>query len=182
MSRASLITGRKTSWSKTPPSSRMLVGAFAICLIGFLGLTPKSIFGIDLIWPYAALWGAVGWASAGLSLRPMICLCVLGVAQDIAFDGPIGVFLLMNLVTYGVAAVMSETFDVEADALMGLMVAMVAMIAGFFVLWVLASSTVDYVVRLTPILQVWVVTLLLFLPIAGLFRLGGRPGDRAAVT
>lgn len=182
MARTNRSIARKSSWSRTPPSSRLMVGTFLIALVGFLGLTPKSVLGIHLIWPYAALWGAVGWASSGLSLRPMICLFALGIAQDISFDATIGVFVLVNLGTYGVAAVLSETFDVETDPVMGLMVAALAMSAGFVVLWVLASSSVDYAIRLLPLLEALAVTLLLFLPVAGLFRLGGRPGDRAAAS
>jgi len=96
--------GRKTMWSRVSPSSRMWFGFLLIAVVGLLGQTPKSIFSVQIIWPYAALWGAVGWASVGLSLRPMLLLCVLGVAQDISFEGPIAVFWIMNLATYGVAA------------------------------------------------------------------------------
>lgn len=112
----------------------------------------------------------------------MIILCLLGVAQDISFDGPIAVFWMVNLVTYGSAAMLSQTFDVEADPLMALMVATVAMGAGFFLLWILASSTADHVVRVWPLIQQWFLTLVVFLPIAGLFRLGGLPGQRVGAN
>lgn len=169
---------RKSAWSRVQPSARLWIGFALIAIVGLLGQTPKSVFGLQLIWPHAALWGAVGWASAGLSVRPMILLCVLGVAQDISFDGPIAVFWLVNLATYGLAAQLGETFDVENDAVQALMVAAVAMAAGFLVLWLLASGTANHGVRIWPRLQEWALTLLLFLPLAPLFRLGGHPGER----
>ncbi|MEL7130727.1 MAG: hypothetical protein AAGK23_14395, partial [Pseudomonadota bacterium] len=129
------IIGRKSSWQRTRPTARMLVGAIIIALIGLVGLTPKTIFGVQLIWPYAGLWGAVGWASAGLALRPMLLLCLFGIAQDVFFVGPIGNFMLVNLITYGVAATLGETLDVETDPVRALMVSAVSMGAGFAALW-----------------------------------------------
>jgi len=168
--------GRKSAWSQVSPTYRLVFGFLVIGVVGLLGQTPKSVFGLQLIWPHAALWGAVGWAAAGLSIRPMLCLCVLGIAQDISFDGPIGVFWLVNLATYGVAAWLGETFDVEGDPVNAVLVAAFAMFAGFFVLWLLASGTANHGVRILPRVQEWLLTLLVFLPFAPLFRLGGRPG------
>lgn len=175
---SSVNIARKSAWSRVRPSYRLWIGFGLIALIGLLGQTPKSFFWVQAIWPHAALWGAVGWASAGLSVRPMIMLCMLGVAQDISFDGPIGVFWLVNLATYGLAAQLGETFDVETDAVRALMVAAVSMAAGFIVLWFLASGTANHGVRVIPRIQEWGLTLVLFLPLAPIFRLGGRPGER----
>lgn len=182
MTGASKTIGRKSSWSRTGPTARMLIGVMVICLVGYLGQTPKTLLGVQLVWPHAALWAAVGWASVGLSIRPMLILCALGVAQDVSFDGPIAVFWMVNLVTYGCAAMLSQSFDVEDDPLMALMVAAVSISAGFFLLWLLASSTADHAVRVWPLLQEGVITLLFFLPVAGLFRLGGLPGQRAGAA
>ena len=174
----SRAAGEKSAWSRARPNTRLLAGAALIALVGLIGLTPKSLFDLDLIWPYAALWGAAGWASAGLSLRPMLILCVFGVAQDISFHSPIGSFMLVNLATYGTAALVSETLDVEADPVKALLVAGLAMAVGFAVMWFMASAAADHAVRLLPVLSVFVVTLFLFVPFARLFRLGGRPGER----
>lgn len=169
---------RKSLWSQISPTYRMLFGFTLIALIGFLGQTPKSVFGLQVIWPHAALWAAVGWASAGLSVRPMLLLCALGIAQDISFQGPIAVFWIVNLVTYGIAAWLAETFDAEADPIKALMIAGLAMGAGVLVLWLLASGTANHSVRVTPLVSQWLLTLLLFMPLAPLFRLGGYPGER----
>lgn len=182
MGNARGYVGRKSSWQRTRPSARLLFGVLLISIVGLAGLTPKSIMGVQLLWPYAALWGAVGWASVGLSLRPMIILAGFGIAQDVMSVAPLGSFLLINLVTYAIAATLSETFDVEGDAARAFMVSSVSMAGGFIILWMLASSTADHVVGLAPILGVYLLTLLLFVPLAGLFRLGGRPGEKAGVS
>ncbi|MFT5932479.1 MAG: hypothetical protein ACI93G_001568, partial [Hyphomonas sp.] len=94
----------KSLWSQTGPTPRLLFGAFAIAAIGLLGLTPKTLFGLSIAWPYAALWGAVGWGRVGLSLRPMVFLIIFGLIQDISFNAPLGCFVIVNLVVYGFSA------------------------------------------------------------------------------
>lgn len=169
---------RRSAWSQITPSYRLLFGFCFICIIGLMGQTPKSIFDIQIIWPHAALWAAVGWASVGLAVRPMLLLCVLGIAQDISFDGPIAVFWIVNLIAYGIAVWLNELFDVEKDPVKALMVAGVAMGGGFVALWLLASGTADHGVRIFPRVQEWLLTLILFVPLAPMFRLGGLPGNR----
>jgi len=170
--------GRSSAWGRSNPNTRLLAGAALIVLVGLAGLTPKSLFGLELIWPYAALWGAAGWASAGLSIRPMLLLCVFGLAQDMSFVSPIGSFMLVNLATYGAAALVSETLDVEADPIKAVLVAAFAMGVGFGLMWIMASAKADYAVSLFPVVLTYLVTLVLFVPVAPLFRLGGRPGER----
>ena len=182
MAGSSKSMARKSAWSQIAPTYRMLFGFFFICIVGLIGLTPKSIFGIQIIWPHAALWAAVGWASVGFAVRPMLLLCVLGVAQDISFDGPIAVFWIVNLLAYGIAVWLNELFDVEKDPAKGLMVAAVAMAGAFLALWLLASGTANHGVRILPRIQEWLLTLLLFLPFAPMFRLGGIPGQRLGAS
>ena len=173
--------GRRSFWSKVSPTYRMLIGFAVIAAIGLIGQTPKSIFGIQIVWPHAALWAAVGWASVGMSVRPMILLCLLGLAQDVSFNGPLAVFWIVNLSAYGVAVWASKNFDADKDPVQALLVAAVSMAAAFFVLWILASATANHAVRIIPRFQEWLITLLLFLPIAPLFRLGSRPGERGGL-
>ena len=177
MGNARTYVGRKSSWQRTRPSARLLVGIMIITLVGLSGLTRKSLFGVEMIWPYAALWGAVGWASVGLAVRPMIVLAGFGIAQDVSFNAPIGSFVLVNLSTYAVAATLSETFDVESDPVRALLVSSVSMAAGIFVLWMLSGGVTEQVALLAPLVSVYLLTLILFVPLGGLFRLGARPGE-----
>ncbi|MEM6410890.1 MAG: hypothetical protein AAF683_05095 [Pseudomonadota bacterium] len=176
MPSARTYIGRKSSWQRTNPSAQLLVGVMIIAVVGLFGLTRKSVFEVELVWPYAAMWGAVGWASVGLSLRPMVILVAFGLAQDVSFNAPLGSFVLVNLATYAVSAALRETFDVESDPVRAVFAAGAAMACGTFVLWILASSTADHVVQLLPLLTVYLATLILFIPVAGLFRLGDGSG------
>ena len=95
-----------------------------------------------------------------------------------SFVSPIGSFMLVNLATYGAAALVSETLDVEADPIKAVLVAAFAMGVGLTLMWIMASAKADHAVHLLPILLTFVVTLVLFVPVAPLFRLGRRPGER----
>lgn len=178
MANVSRSLARRSKWARTNPNTRLVAGAALIALVGLIGLTPKTVFGLGIVWPYAALWGAAGWASAGLSIRPMLILCVFGIAQDISFASPFGSFMLVNLATYGAAALVGETLDVEADPVKAMLVAAFAMAVGFALMWFMASAKADHAVRVLPRLLEFAMTLLIFLPVAPLFRLGGRPGER----
>ena len=117
MSRSSSRPNRSL-WSQTGPTPRLLFGAFAIAAIGLLGLTPREFFGFSIAWPYAALWGAVGWGRVGLSVRPMILLIIFGLVQDVTFHAPIGCFVILNLLAYGASAAIAAsdtTRDAESD-------------------------------------------------------------------
>ncbi|MEM9667615.1 MAG: hypothetical protein AAF950_01715 [Pseudomonadota bacterium] len=174
MPSASSYAGQKTAWQRTHPSAQLLAGVMTIAIVGLIGLTRKSMFGIELIWPYAAMWGAVGWASAGLSLRPMFILAAFGIAQDVSFNAPLGSYVLVNLSAYAVSSALREMFDVDSDPVRAFFAAAAAMGAGTAMLWLLASSTADQVISIVPLLTVYAVTLILFIPVAGIFRLGDR--------
>ena len=53
-------------WENARPRSRLVVGALVVAMIGLVGLTPKSFFGVPLAWPYVGLIAAVGWGRSGL--------------------------------------------------------------------------------------------------------------------
>ncbi len=170
---------RSSSWSRTPPSARLAVGAIIIAVVGSLGLTPKSIFGWPLPWPYAAMWGAVGWGASGLSYRPMIVLTLFGFAQDIAFEAPLGCFMLVNLTAYGLSAAAAAAWDVRGDVGAQAVTPAAVIGAGFAVLWLLASGVADYPVTVAPLAVAYLATLGLYYPFEQLFLLGGRPGEPA---
>ncbi|MEL6323607.1 MAG: hypothetical protein AAGJ29_04780 [Pseudomonadota bacterium] len=178
MGRASRFTGQKSTWERTGPNTRLMVGATIISFVGLLGLTPNRFLSIELIWPYAALWGAAGWATVGLALRPMFILAIFGVAQDVVLQAPIGTYLLVNLATYGIVAAFSDSLDIINEPANALAVSALAMAGGMVIVWIVASSRADQAMRITPLLGIYLTTLLLFVPFSGLFRLGGRPGEK----
>ncbi len=167
-----------SSWSRTGPTGRLIVGAIIISLVGLSGLSPIQVFGMTLAWPHAALWGAVGWGLAGLSFRAMLVLAILGLFQDVSFNAPLGSFILVNLTTYGLAAAAQGSLDMERDPILGLLIPAASICAGFAVLWLLASTESDHPVRALPVIAALIMTLLLYYPLARLFHLRGRPGDR----
>lgn len=167
-----------SSWSRTGPTGRLIVGAIIISLFGLSGLSPITVLGVTVPWPHAALWGAAGWGAAGLSFRPMLVLVVLGLAQDISYNAPLGSFILVNLAAYGLSASAQSAFDTERDPILGMLIPVTAIIAGFAVLWMLASTEAAHVVRVIPLFVQMLMTLALYFPLSRIFRLGGRPGER----
>ena len=69
-------------WEAARPRLRLLVGALVVLVIGMVGLTPKSFFGVPLAWPYVGLIAAVGWGRSGIAFGPMVLLVLFGFAQD----------------------------------------------------------------------------------------------------
>ncbi|MEO1015521.1 MAG: hypothetical protein AAFX08_10080 [Pseudomonadota bacterium] len=174
------MAGLARWWSRLSPNARLVVGLVIICLVGLAGLTPKTVLGMTIPWPYAALWGAAGWGAAGMSFRPMIFLALLGVAQDVASNAPIGAFMLVNLAAYGASATMAEAFDIEGDLGARAAAPALSIGAGFFTLWLIASGTADHAVRVGPILGAFVVTLGAYYLAARAFWIGGDLQGRRA--
>lgn len=168
---------RKSIWSSTGPTPRLLFGAFAIAAIGLLGLTPKTLFGLSIAWPYAALWGAVGWGRVGMSLRPMVLLIAFGLIQDISFNAPLGCFVIVNLVVYGFSAWIAGMFDVMNEPLVAVIAPILQFISGFLVLWLMASALEDHAVRATPLFAAFLTTGVIYAACHRLFDLGRAPGE-----
>lgn len=168
---------RKSLWSQSGPTPRLLFGAFVIAVVGLLGLTPKTLFGLSIAWPYAALWGAVGWGRVGLSLRPMLLLIVFGLIQDISFNAPFGCFVIVNLFVYGFSAWIAGVFDVMNEPLVAGIGPVLQFISGFFVLWLLASALEDHAVRAMPLLAALLTTGVLYAISHKAFDLGRAPGQ-----
>lgn len=178
MARGLRVSARRRSfWTQSGPNTRLAIGALLIATVGLFGLRPVSLFGVLLAWPHAALWGAAGWGRVGLSLRPMLVLIALGMAQDVAFNAPIGSFVMVNLAVYGASAFLSDQLDVEGDPALFWAVPAMLIGLGFLALWVISSSVADHAVRLSPLMLDLAVTLGLFYVLRGLFNLGRRPGE-----
>jgi hypothetical protein len=173
---------RKSLWSQTGPTPRLLFGAFAIAAVGLLGLTPKTLLGLSIAWPYAALWGAVGWGRVGLSLRPMLLLIAFGLIQDISFNAPFGCFVIVNLVVYGFSAWIASMFDVMNEPLVAVVAPVLQFISGFLVLWLLASALEEHAVRATPLLAAFLTTGVIYAMCHKVFDLGRTPGQPVGQT
>lgn len=169
----------RSLWSRTGPTPRLLFGVFAIASIGLLGLTPKTLFGFSIAWPYAALWGAVGWGRVGLSLRPMMFLILFGFIQDVSFHAPLGCFVIINLIVYGASAAISDTFDVNSEPLIAVLSPAVLLTGAFLLLWMMASILEDHAVRVAPLFASLLTTGLGYAVGQKVFDLGRRPGELA---
>lgn len=173
---------KKSIWSQMAPSARLAFGAFFIVLVGAIGMLPRQIFGLDIAWPFAALWGAMGWGRVGLSIRPMILLLLFGLMQDIVSNAPLGCFAIINLAVYGLSAGIAEQTDGMRDALVAAIGPLVMLSAAFVLIWVFASVTSDHLVRTGPVLWSIVTTGLAYLAAWRMFDLGRRPGEAPGQT
>ena len=179
---AQSVSSSTSLWSGLGPSLRLFVGFLIVGLVGFFGLTEKSLFGIALPWPHAALWAAVGWGMVGLSLRPMLALVLLGLFQDVAFVAPLGCFVLVNLAVYGMSAAIVDAIDPDTDPVLSWLVPIGLIGIGFIGLWIIASSVADHAVQVWPLLLAYLSTAGLYFFVSGLFRLGRAPGEAAGVN
>jgi hypothetical protein len=177
MASSKLARKQKTLWSQSGPTPRLIFGAAIIAIVGVLGMTPKSLLGIPLAWPFAALWGAIGWGRAGLSLRPMSLLVLFGLMQDIVSNAPLGCFAMINLLVYGISALIADQTDGMRDTLVAIVGPVVLLIVAFLLVWGFASITSDHLVRTWPLLTSFVVTGLVYAFASRMFDLGRRPGE-----
>jgi len=168
---------QRTLWSQSGPTPRLIFGAAIIAIVGVLGMTPKALFGIPLAWPFAALWGAIGWGRAGLSLRPMSLLVIFGLMQDIVSNAPLGCFAMINLLVYGMSAGIADQTDGMRDALVSVVGPAVLLIVAFLLVWGFASITSDHLVRSWPLLASFIMTGLIYSFASRMFDLGRRPGE-----
>ena len=161
-------------WEAARPRLRLAVGAVLIGLIGLMGLTPNVLFGTTISWPYMALIAAIGWGRAGLGFTPMLILIVFGFAQDVTASAPLGSFALVNLATYGITAVLYQAFDAERSPGVNYGLPLVLLFIGMSFVWLLASLSSSYPVRVTPLMASLLATLFVQMMVAPLFDLGVR--------
>lgn len=161
-------------WGEAGPTSRLIIGAALVVVIGLAGLNPQTLFGNELVWPYAALVAAVGWGRSGLAFRPMALLVILGVAQDVSAYAPLGCFGFINLSVFGLSAGISRAFDRERAPIITMIAPVVLYAAAFGLVWLLASFASGHVVQVSPLISAFVVTYLLHMVVAPVFNLGRR--------
>lgn len=160
-------------WEAAGPRTRLAVGAFVVALIGMVGLTPKSFLGVPLAWPYVGLIAAVGWGRSGIAFAPMAVLVLFGFAQD-ASQAPWGAHGLANLLIFGLAALVNQTFDTERTPFLSFILPVVTLFSGIALVWLVASVSSAHIVRVTPMLTAYFATLVVHMLIAPLFDLGTR--------
>lgn len=164
-------------WSEAGPTSRLVVGTLLVAVIGLIGLTPKSVFGTELTWPYAALVAACGWGRSGLGFRPMAILVLLGFAQDVSAYAPLGCFGFINLSAFGLSALVHRSFDRERAPVITTLSPIIIYALAFSLVWLFASFNGNHMVQLTPLVQTFVITYILHIIFAPVFDLG-RPAGR----
>lgn len=162
-------------WEQARPRARLVIGALVVALIGMVGLTPKSFFGITLAWPYVGLIAAVGWGRSGIGFGPMVFLLLFGFAQD-ASQAPWGSHGLANLLTYGLSAMVAQMADTERTPLLTFLLPVVTLFVGITLVWIVASVSAGHAVRVTPMLTAYFATLVVHMLIAPLFELRARRG------
>lgn len=177
MSRRGMAGGVLMHWQMAGPNTRLMLGTSLVVVIMLFGLTPRTVFGMDLAWPYAALVAAVGWARVGLSIRPMLVLCALGFLQDLVSMAPLGCFVMVNLITYGLYTVMAGALDTAHDPVLARLLPFVSLLAGVMSVWLIASTLADHAVSLLPLIGVWITTALLYVALQPVFDLNRRPGE-----
>ena len=160
-------------WEAARPRLRLLVGALVVLVIGMVGLTPKSFFGVPLAWPYVGLIAAVGWGRSGIAFGPMVLLVLFGFAQD-ASQAPWGSHGLANLLIFGLSAMVHQMFDTERTPFLSFILPVVTLFSGIALIWIVASISSGHIVRVTPLLTAYFATLVVHMLIAPLFDLGVR--------
>jgi len=158
-------------WENARPRSRLVIGAFVVAMIGLVGLTPKSFFGVPLAWPYVGLIAAVGWGRSGLGFGPMVFLLLFGFAQD-ASQAPWGSHGLANLLTYGFSAMVTQMADTERTPVLSFALPVVTLLFGIGLVWLTASISSGHFVRVAPMLTAYFATLFVHMLISPLFDLG----------
>jgi hypothetical protein len=161
-------------WEKARPRSRLIIGVLLVALIGLVGLTPKSLFGVQLSWPYIGLIAAVGWGRSGMAFGPMMFLVLFGFAQD-ASQAPWGSHGLANLLTFGLSVIVSQMADTERSPILSFVLPVVTLFFGIMLVWLVASVSSGHIARVTPMLTAYFATLVVHMLIAPLFDLGIRP-------
>ncbi len=152
-----------------------------VLLVSFSGLTPKYLFGVELVFPYMGLIAAVGWGRSGLALGPMLFLLLFGFVDDVS-QAPWGSHALVNLMTYGFSAVLFQTFDVDRNPVMSIALPVLCSASGIVLIWILATLSLGQPARSAPLVSACIATVCVQSLTASIFHLGMRYGLKGGRT
>lgn len=165
MKQRGLLVSIRRWWRRTGQSQRLVIGTALVLGIWLGGLTPRSLAGIDIAWPYAFLCAAVGWSRIGVSIRPMLVLVLLGLLQDLFMTAPLGAHTIVALATYGAHAAAGNMLDLDNDPLVARLLPFGSLGLGLALVWLLATVSAGHAVSLAPLILAGVTTVLLYLVI-----------------
>ncbi len=98
------FAGKPSVWGRTGSTARLVIGTLFVILIGYVGVVYIAPTGLDVFWPYAPLWAAVGWGASRLSFRPAVALVGIGLMMDLVVDAPVGCWSSILLVAFLMAS------------------------------------------------------------------------------
>lgn len=150
--------------------SRLLLGVLFILVTGFVGMIYAPSFGLEAFWPFAGIWGAVGWGGSRVSMKPVIALVVTGLLLDVSMEAPFGCWSAVQLSAYFTASVFRKRAQTDRSGLFRLVGDLVALLVAFIVArWIMGGymGGVDGQTMVGNFLT----TALLYLPFRSLFLL-----------
>ncbi len=171
------IRRQDTLWSKAGQLPRLAFGSMIIILTGIAALVPLSMYHLALAWPYAPLWGALGWGRSGLSLRPMIVLAGFGLVQDVIMAAPLGCFPIINLGVYGLSAAISRETDRMRTPLIAVLAPTMLLALALLGIWAAASIARESALPLVPLIVSILLTGVIYAFIHKAFDLGRRAAN-----
>lgn len=168
------LTLLKRWWRRTGPNTRLALGTALVVVIWLVGLTPRSLAGMDVAWPYAFLCAAVGWSRIGVSVRPMLVLVLLGLLQDLFVSAPLGAHTIVALATYGAHSAGANMLDLDNDPMAARLLPFASLGLGVALIWLLATLASGHAVSLAPLVASGLSTVLFYLVMAPVLDLRVR--------
>lgn len=163
-------SSKPSAWSRTGSTARLIVGTLFVLLVGYVGVVFIAPTGLDVFWPYAPLWAAVGWGAGRLSFRPAVALGVIGLAMDLVNDAPIGCWSSILLLAFLTASIFRQRALTDKTGVIRFAGDVASFILSFlFARWLMGSYLGGVETR--DIVGGFLSAALLYYPLRPLFRL-----------
>ena len=161
---------KPSAWSRTGSTARLIIGAIIVIIVGYAGVVFIAPTGLDIFWPYAPLWAAVGWGSSRLSFRPAAALVVIGIVMDLVADAPIGCWSSILLVAFLTASIFRQRALTDKTGIIRFAGDVSGFVLSFlFARWLMGAYLGGIETR--DIIGGFLSAALLFYPLRGLFNL-----------